>query len=224
MIYVHMHDRAHAAPLLASAALLAQKLGKELQEDESGDLDRLASRCESLEASFLMLQCRSHSTRELKPYLKACRNLRIPYLLFFPEFGVLDLARVMIPVGFLIEEIEKAQFASAFGRFFSSELLLLKAKDYGSKAATNISKISAVLDKFGLNCRVLQARKDSFKVDAETLKRGVEEGCGLIIVSASREYGLDDVLFGPRELHLLRRTTLPLMLINPRADLYVLCD
>lgn len=224
MIYVHLHDRVHAAPLLESAALLAQKLGKELQEDESNDLDQLSTRCETLEASLLIIQCRSRSSRELKRYLKACRDLRIPYLFYYPEFPVLDLSRVMIPVGFLIEEIEKAQFASAFGRFFSSELILLQAKDYGSKAATNINKISTVLDKFDLNYSVVQARKDSFKVDAETLTRGVEEDCGLIIVSASREYGLDDVLFGPRELHLLRRTTLPLMLINPRADLYVLCD
>lgn len=63
------------------------------------------------------------------------RNGCIPYLFFRDEFPVFDFSRVMLPVGFLVEELEKAQFALAFGRFCGSEVLLLLANDYGSKAA-----------------------------------------------------------------------------------------
>jgi len=78
----------------------------------------------------------------LKKYLSACRKLRIPYLMYKDGFDVLRAQKVLVPVNFLIEEIEKAQFAAAFGRFCYSEITLLQAKDYGTKAAGNVAKIS----------------------------------------------------------------------------------
>ena len=71
--------------------------------------------------------------------------------------------------------------------------------------------------------RSLTARKDSAKVDLEAVERAPAEKAGLVIMSASRSYGLDDILFGPKELHCINRTDVPVMLINPRSDLYVLC-
>jgi nucleotide-binding universal stress UspA family protein len=47
---------------------------------------------------------------------------------------------------------------------------------------------------------------------------------GLILLTASREYGLDDWLFGPPEQYVIRHSQVPVMLINPRADLFSLCD
>jgi len=132
--------------------------------------------------------------------------------------------KVLVPVNFLIEEIEKAQFASALGRFCQSEITLLQAKDYGTKAAGNVAKISTILDKFDLIYHIEIGRKDSFKIDNFALHHAHKNNYDLLIVSASREYGLDDIVFGPKELHLIKKTNLPVMLINPRDDLYVLCD
>ena len=44
----------------------------------------------------------------------------------------------------------------------------------------------------------------------------------LLMISASRDYGLDDILFGPKELKVIK-STVPVMVINPRGDLYALC-
>nr|MBP7369599.1 universal stress protein [Paludibacteraceae bacterium] len=68
------------------------------------------------------------------------------------------------------------------------------------------------------------AQSDSFKIDKEAIEKAVEMGAGLVIISASRDYGLDDILFGPKELHLIRKSPVPLLLVNPRSDLYALCD
>ena len=130
----------------------------------------------------------------------------------------------MVPVTFLEEEYEKAQFASAFGRFYGSQVLLLQANDYGSKAGRTVEKISALLDKFQVAYRVERARGDSYKVEREAVRRAADEGYGLVLLSASRDYGLDDLLFGPKEQHLLRHSSVPILLINPRGDLYALCD
>ena len=51
-----------------------------------------------------------------------------------------------------------------------------------------------------------------------------ETGHQLLVLTTSREYGLDDILFGPPERHAIQRSQVPVMLINPRADLFSLCD
>jgi len=96
--------------------------------------------------------------------------------------------------------------------------------DYGSKAATTTDKMKTILDKFQLPYTVEKAQSDSFKIDREAIEKAVEMGGGLVIISASRDYGLDDILFGPKELHLIRKSPVPLLLVNPRSDLYALCD
>lgn len=51
-----------------------------------------------------------------------------------------------------------------------------------------------------------------------------QQNADLTIVSASREYGLDDLIFGSKERKILEKTTQPMLLVNPRGDLYALCD
>ena len=187
-------------------------------------INMLADDCDNIDASFLIIQLTDIRRRTIQKYLNACRDLRIPYLFFRDEFPVFDLGKVMLPVGFLVEELEKAQFASAFGRFCGSEVLLLLANDYGSKAATNAEKMKDLFDKFDFRFRQEKAKADSFKVEKEAVVRAESEGYGVVIISASRDYGLDDLLLGPKELHLVRKSAVPLLLVNPRGDLYTLCD
>ena len=187
-------------------------------------INMLADDCDNIDASFLIIQLTDIRRRTIQKYLNACRDLRIPYLFFRDEFPVFDLGKVMLPVGFLVEELEKAQFASAFGRFCRSEILLLLANDYGSKAATNAGKMKELFDKFDFRYMQEKASTDSFSVEKEAVARAQREGYGVVIISASRDYGLDDLLLGPKELHLVRKSTVPLLLVNPRGELYTLCD
>lgn len=76
---------------------------------------QLEALCEELDASFLFIQLSDASS--IRSHLKACRDLRIPYVLFKDAFAEMDLTKVILPIGFLEEELEKAQFAAAFGRF-----------------------------------------------------------------------------------------------------------
>lgn len=184
----------------------------------------LALDCEELEASLLMIQWSNSQNKQLRNYLKYCRDLRIPYLFFNDDFAEMRFEKVLVPVGFLIEEYEKTQFASAFGRFCDSEITILQANDYGSKAKTTIEKMKLIFDKFDLKYTQEKAKADSFKLDKEAIIKAEKEQFGVVLVSASRDYGLDDIIFGPKEMHLLKKSNVPLMLINPRGDLYTLCD
>lgn len=176
------------------------------------------------EASTVIFQLSENpGFNKVKTFLKVSRELRIPYIFVKPYFKPSNLERILVPVTFLIEDREKGPFANNLGKAFGSEILMLTAKDYGHKARTTTQAIESVLEKNSVSFRELQARKDSSKVELEAVERAESEGAGLVIISASRSYGLDDILFGPKELHCINRADIPVLLINPRADLYVLC-
>lgn len=180
--------------------------------------------CDDKGISFMFFQLIDNKRQTISKHLQACRDLRLPYLLYKKNFSSLSSQKLLVPVSFLIEEREKAQFAAAFGRFVGTSITLLQAKDFGSKAATNIEKISTFLDRFQLDYQVQLANKDSFKLHQAALRYAKDHPYDLMIISASRAYGLDDLIFGPEELHLIKRSNIPILLINPRDDLYVLCD
>lgn len=180
--------------------------------------------CEKEEVSFLLLQLESFSRKFIQKRLNDCRELRIPYLFFKREMEVFNFNKVLLPVGFLVEEYEKAQFASAFGRFCNAEIVILQANDYGTKAAITVDKMCTLFDKFTLKYSVEKGKKDSFKLDNEAMIKAHNESFDVLIISASREYGLDDVIFGSKELHIIKKSETPVLIVNPREDLYTLCD
>ena len=191
---------------------------------QKGGLKDMADVCEANEVSFLFLQLSDSRSKSIQALLKSCRELRIPYLLHKDSFELFDLKKVIMPVSFLEEEVEKAQFASAFGRFCGSEVALLQANDYGSKAARNVERMKELFGKFSFTFSIRKAQKDSFKVDMEAVRWAEKENYGLVIASASREYGLDDIIFGPKEHYMVKKSEKPVLLVNPRGDLYALCD
>jgi hypothetical protein len=251
MILVQIQQIDTAEILLQSASNLASQLGKTftvLSFADSDDLvekqktvlkdllpdtsiifrnsntDVLSKVCEELEVSFLFIQLLEGKTKSIRAMLSDCRELRIPYLFFKDSFTSLDLTKIILPIGFLEEELEKAQFAAAFGRFCGSEIKMLLANDYGSKASTNAQKMKDLFDKFDFKYSLDKATNDSFKVETESIQVAENEQAGMIIVSASRDYGLDDILFGPKEYHVVKKSTTPVLLVNPRGDLYALCN
>lgn len=176
------------------------------------------------EASTIVFQLSEHKGfNKVRTFLKITRDLRIPYIFVKPYFDKIVLDKVLVPVTFLVEDNEKGPFAANLGRFFGSELLLMPAKDFGHKARITTDKITTLLDKYELKHNEIAAQGDSFKVELEAVRRADELGAGMVIASASRSYGLDDIIFGPKELGFINECSVPVMLLNPRADLYVLC-
>ena len=190
-------------------------------EDNIVRLGDVADVVEQLDASLLVVELTNKLS--VQTYLDAFRALRIPYL-FVRAGQKPNFEKVALPISFLIEDKEKGPFAAAFGRFFKSQLIIFQPKDYGTKALQNIDAIKTLLDSFQLNYEVRKASKDSNGVEREAANWAASGEAGLVLVSASREYGLDDLLFGSKERKMITRTNVPVMLINPRGDLYTLCD
>lgn len=169
------------------------------------------------------------SRRDIQRILDACREERRPYVITTPLTSNLSpLTSILVPVTMLEEEVYKAEICTYLARKTGTHLILLRANDYGSKAIKNtqriITHIQTIAERTGESITYEEhiAKGDSFHIHKEL--HNYPTDCQLILLTASREYGLDDWLFGPPEQYVIRHSKVPVMLINPRADLFSLCD
>ena len=175
--------------------------------------------------------------RSIQRVLDACREERRPYMVVNRSAqqscssGVQKdstLSSILIPVTMLEEEVYKAEICTYLARKTGAHLILLRANDYGSKAAKNmqriITHIQTIAERTGetITYEERVAKGDSFHIHKEL--HNYPDDFQLILLTASREYGLDDWLFGPPEQYVIRKSSVPVMLVNPRADLFSLCD
>lgn len=174
------------------------------------------------------------SRRDIQRVLDLCRAERRPYLILKDvndqNIHNATLDTILVPITMLEEEVYKAEICTYLARKTGAHLILLRANDYGHKAKTNtqriITHIQSIAERTGTSISYEEriAKGDSFHIYKELHTYPLASQSSLIILTASREYGLDDWLFGPPEQYVIRKSPIPVMLINPRADLFSLCD
>ena len=173
------------------------------------------------------------SRRGIQQVLDACREERRPYLITTPLTSNLSpVTSILVPITMLEEEVYKAEICTYLARKTGAHLILLRANDYGSKAIKNtqriITHIQTIAERTGQSISYEErvAKGDSFHIHKEIhlIASSPDSPIALILLTASREYGLDDWLFGPPEQYVIRHSQVPVMLVNPRADLFSLCD
>jgi hypothetical protein len=176
-----------------------------------------------------LIEC-ANNGRVIQKHLNESREERRPYVFVTNTMNIKPLRRLLVPVSMLEEETYKAEICTYLARKTGAHIILLQANDYGSHARQNVNRIvthiKAVAEKSGENIsyEVCMARKDSFGLVREASERQRDFQHDLLILTASRDYGLDDILFGPPERKAIQRALVPVMLINPREDLFSLCD
>ncbi len=183
------------------------------------------------------------SRRGIQRVLDACREERRPYVVIKNNCSAQQscysgaqngstLSSILVPVTMLEEEVYKAEICTYLARKTGAHLILLRANDYGSKAKRNtqriITHIQTIAERTGETITYEEriAKGDSFHIHKELhlIASSPDSPIAMTLLTASREYGLDDWLFGPPEQYVIRHSPVPVMLVNPRADLFSLCD
>lgn len=159
----------------------------------------------------------------VRKYLNATRSLRVPYF-FLKSQADFNLNRIVLPITNMPEEREKVPFAVALAKHFHADITIYQPNDYGTRAEQNITFAANVFDSSSLTYNITKGKKDSYKIEYEAMSQNNSMSDSMLIISASREYGLDDIIFGPKELKILNHSNIPVLVINPRGDLYLLCD
>ena len=176
-----------------------------------------------------LIEC-ANDKRTIQKHLNECREERRPYVFVTNTMTIKPLHRLLVPVSMLEEETYKAEICTYLARKTGAHIILLQANDYGSHARQNVNRIvthiKAVSERTGepISYEVVQVKKDSFSLVREASERQRDFRHDLLILTASRDYGLDDILFGPPERKAIQRALVPVMLVNPREDLFSLCD
>lgn len=236
MIFLHIEDIHNEAHQVWAKKLTA-RMGKDYRSINADDLTATADpdgfsqwlQQESVDLIFISTEC---DKRIVQRFLNACRSLRVPYIFLTEEMRKMPilaeaetaLREILAPVTMLEEEVYKAEILSHLSRYTGARVTLLQAKDYGHRAEQNVGRIRTFLEHQERPLEVTIAQRDSMALYKELPLRQKDLVPDMMVLTASREYGLDDLFFGPAERYVILHANIPVMLINPRGDLFSLCD
>ena len=170
-----------------------------------------------------------HQT-DLKNGLSALRESSIPFLFVngsLPEF--LQYKNILVPVDFRKASKETSLWASYFGRFNKSHIQVIYAHetnlDQKNRLTRNVEFFKKFLSSLNVRYSLVEGKSTSWGIWNETLTNAKIWQGDAMIVSGSSSFSLLDLLIGLPEKKIIRQAGyLPVLMINPRKDICVLCD
>lgn len=211
-------DALDSPPNVGGTAKQIVRTSEERIPEGGGSIDNLEA-----DIVFFATAC---NARRVQRFLDIARPFRMPYIFLTPVMQFSALQHILAPVTMLEEEVHKAELLSHLARYTHASITLLTAKDYGSRARTNTNKILTFLhareQALGTTFTIGEQTAQSNSMSLYKELMGFD--ASLLVQTASRDYGLDDILFGPVERKIILHAHAPVALINPRADLFSLCD
>lgn len=162
--------------------------------------------------------------------LKAFQQSSIAFLFVngdLPRF--LSYKNVLVPVDYRKASKETSLWASYLGRFNRSQVQLIYAHETNNEDAGRLMKNLEFFKKFlsSLNVRHQQiaGKASSWGICNETLDRAEKWMGDLMIFSGSSSITLLDLMIGLPEKRIVKKAGhLPILLINPRKDICMMCD
>lgn len=157
------------------------------------------------------------------------RDLRIPIIVVhdvLPRPGFFE--HIIMPVDFKRESKEKAVWGGYISKLKQSSVTIV-VRDYhdeyfSASLRNNMALIFKLYENLEVNYQLVREKNirvavDKYAIEYAWLNRG-----DLIVVMATPEVAVDDLLFGfPEKKIVNNKYKLPVMLINPREDLYIPC-
>lgn len=215
-----------------SLAVVIRKLKKDLpgisissltlKGDLAETIDRVA---EQYNGIMLVL-----TAKKLKQKMPALQLSPIPFLFVSgSNEKQLRYDKVLLPVDFRTVMKDTSLWASYFGRFNKSSTLILSANDNNAdqkkKIKKNLKFIEKLLMNLQLDVQFEQAEKGSFRLPGESLTKCIDSKSNLLIIPSSKNISLIDVIIGLPEAKVIKKAKdHPVLCINSKRDMYVLCD
>ena len=137
--------------------------------------------------------------------------------------------KIMLGIDLRTENKDSALWSSYFGRFNQSEIVVVAANDRSKegqhKVAGNLAFMKELYKKFKLKHTIFKGTKSSLGNSFEALDLARSSGSNLLIILGSSTITPLDWLIGLPERKIVKKAgTLPVLIVNPRIDNYILCD
>jgi hypothetical protein len=165
-----------------------------------------------------------------KTGLKAFRESTIAFLFVngsLPEF--LTYKNVLVPVDCRKSSKEASLWPSYLGRFNQSMVHLLCANDTEPDQVKMLKNNMSFIQKFFMNLNVrhrfIAGKSTSWGIFNETLTNASGMNADVMTFAGSTYITFLDLLIGLPEEKIIRKAgNLPILIINPRKDMCILCD
>ena len=166
---------------------------------------------------------------QFKKFSKAVTESPVPFLFVHPESPISAFKNIVLPIDLRKENSDSILWSSWFGRFNHSEIIAIAAneknKDSQKQVARNVTLAKKLYLKFKVNHKMFKGRKSSLQNSFEALEFALSEKADLLILLGSSVITPLDWLIGLPERKIIRNAgNLPVLLVNPRRDNYILCD
>lgn len=202
-------------PELKVSTLLLSENQTDLPEKLSDDF----------EAIFLVAP-----SSQFAKYSKALSESPIPFL-FVDESRetIPEYKNLILPIDLRKENSDSALWSSYFGRFNGTEILVVAAndkdKDNQKQVAKNVVLSKKLFQKFNIPHKIYKGQKSSLGNAFEALELAHSANADFLTILSSSTITPLDLLVGLPERKIIKKAgTLPVMVINPRKDNYILCD
>lgn len=166
----------------------------------------------------------------IKSSIKAFQQSSIAFLYVNGEVPrYLSYKHVLVPVDYRKASKETSLWASYFGRFNKAHVQLIYAKEPhqedGERLMRNLQFFKKFLSSLYVSHSEIAGKTSSWGICNESLKLADELKADVMIFSGSSSISLLDLIIGLPEIKLVRKAgNLPILMINPRKDICVLCD
>ena len=134
---------------------------------------------------------------------------------------------VMLPIDIERQAKEKALWAGYFSRFYQAKIHILQPiyKDSGlqKQVGDNIAFVEKLYHNLEIDYEINQIEPQN-NIDADSLDYASKVDATLTVITMTKYYTLGDLLAGPRERKIIgNQQEFPVLCINQRDDLFVLC-
>jgi len=167
---------------------------------------------------------------QFSKFAKALRESPVPFV--FVNEGITEIStfkKLVLPLDLRKENTDSMLWCSYFGRFNGSGIVVVAAsdtnKDNQKQVKLNITFAKKLFGKFEIEYKIFKGTHSSLKNSFEGLDLALSSGCDLLVILGSSTITPLDLLIGLPEQKIIKRAgNLPVLVVNPRRDNYILCD
>ncbi len=169
-------------------------------------------------------------SRRFKELSATLRSSPIPFLFVNEDQPCTsDFKKTVIPVDMRSQNKDSLLWSVFFGRNNRSEVIAIGANDRSSESrkqiANHLNSLKKLLIKSAVPHKIYRGSRGSFSIQQEALETAGKLGADLMILLGSSYITWLDRLIGLPEEKIIRRAgMLPVLIVNPRRETYLVCD
>lgn len=167
---------------------------------------------------------------EFSKYSKPLTESPIPFLFVDAKNSAIsDFKKLVLPIDLRAENSETALWSSYFGRFNHAAIVAVAANDKGKEEQKQVTKnvvmTKRIYKKFNIAHKIFKGNKSSLRNSFEALGLANASKSDLLLLLGSSTITPLDKLIGLPERKIVKQAgNLPVLVVNPRKDNYILCD